>query len=112
MFPCTTLDGCEWDQGLWEKEGDQRLSKGFRGARVPSYILRPEAIESVFLLYRITELEEFRDAAWNVFQSIQKATETEYGNAAIEDVTVNGHRQNEILWRYFYLREFRHVLID
>lgn len=90
MLACDSLDGCEWDEERWKREGNDRLPKGFTSARDPFYILRPEAIESVFLLYRITGLQEFEDAAWQMFQSIQKATETKYGNAAIEDVTVTG----------------------
>jgi len=90
MFPCERLDGCDWDEEKWKNEGDHRLRKGFKGAPVPSYILRPEAIESVFLLHRITGHRDFQDTAWRMFQSIQKATETEFGNAGIEDVTVRG----------------------
>lgn len=90
MLACASLDGCEWDEERWKREGDDQLPRGFTNARDPYYILRPEAIESIFILYRITGLQEFEDAAWQMFQSIQNATETEYGNAAIEDVTVTG----------------------
>ncbi|TVY78220.1 putative mannosyl-oligosaccharide alpha-1,2-mannosidase 1B [Lachnellula suecica] len=95
MLPCDSLDGCEWDQEIWEKKGNQKLPKGFINARDPSYLLRPEAIESVFLLYRITGMVEFRDAAWDMFQSIQNATETEFGNARIDDVTVSDSPPNK-----------------
>lgn len=91
MIPCDTLDGCEWDEERWEKEvNNKKLPKGFVRSRDKFYLLRPEAIESVFLLYRITGRKEFQEAAWQMFQSIQKATETEYGNAGIDDVTVTG----------------------
>ena len=90
LFACDSLSNCEWDEKRWERYGDQRLPKGIKNARDPSYILRPEAMESVFVLYRITGLKEFQDSAWQMFQSIQQATETEYGNAAIDDVTVIG----------------------
>ena len=36
---------------------------------------------------------EFRDAAWDMFQAIQNATETEFGNARINDVTVPGSQK-------------------
>jgi mannosyl-oligosaccharide alpha-1,2-mannosidase len=91
MIACDSLDGCAWNEELWTRERQQeRLPPGFITARVPYYMLRPEAIESVFLLYRITGLKEFQDAAWQMFESIQRVTETEFGNAGIEDVTVSG----------------------
>lgn len=63
------------------------MKKGFSNAREPKYILRPEAIESLFLLYRITGEEELRDMAWRMFESIVKSTETELAYSAIADVT-------------------------
>lgn len=50
--------------------------------------IRPEAIESVFILYRITGDVSFQDKAWKMFQSIDKYTKTEIANAALDDVTV------------------------
>lgn len=90
MIPCPTLASCEWDASRWAREGDPTLKMGFRNARDPRYILRPEAIESVFILYRVTGNEELRDIAWRMFESIIKATETPIANSAISDVTVTG----------------------
>jgi len=96
LVPCKSLKKCKWDENRWLKavntdmDGRDTLPKGFQNARDPSYMLRPEALESVFILYRITGHEEYREAAWRMFQSIQNATETTYGNAAIKDVTSTG----------------------
>ncbi|GJC85861.1 endoplasmic reticulum mannosyl-oligosaccharide 1,2-alpha-mannosidase [Colletotrichum liriopes] len=84
----STTEKCQWDDKKWEQEGDKRLRKGFKNARDPKYILRPEAIESVFLLYRMTGQQDLQDIAWYMFQSVMKATETEFANSAIADVTV------------------------
>lgn len=87
MWPCDNTTTCAWDEQLWQSSsGSHDFPKGFRAVRESSYILRPEAIESVFLLYRITGLEEFRDSAWTMFEAIVKATETEFGNAGILNV--------------------------
>ena len=118
LVACESLSGCQWNETLWiheTRKGENwttPLPKGFRNARDPKYILRPEAIESVFLLYRITGLEEFREAAWDMFQAIEKATSTPYGNAAINDVTTKDvptqQDSMESFWlaetlKYFYL---------
>lgn len=117
MVACDTLDGCAWDEERWRRElqadnqGYDGLPPGFTNARVPSYILRPEAIESVFLLYRMTGQQELQEAAWEMFLSIQKATTTDYCNAAIDDVNSASPTQldsMESFWlaetlKYFYL---------
>ncbi|KAI8159335.1 hypothetical protein K4K49_002700 [Colletotrichum sp. SAR 10_70] len=113
---------CPWDEKKWEQDGDKRLKKGFRNARDPRYILRPEAIESVFLLYRMTGKQDLQDIAWRMFQSIIKATGTEHANSAIADVTVPPDKTHKIdsmesFWlaetlKYFYLIFSPHELIS
>lgn len=92
---CPGLEPCEWDETRWAAEGDQQLAKGFRHARDPRYILRPEAIESIFYLYRVTGHEELRSIAWEMFQSVVKATETGLAYSAIKDVRVMGETEKE-----------------
>ncbi|KAJ9662745.1 hypothetical protein H2198_001194 [Neophaeococcomyces mojaviensis] len=119
MVQCPNLDRCKWEEQKWydavlnDYDGREDLPKGFHSARDPSYSLRGEAIESVFMMYRITGHEEYREHAWRMFEAIQAATETEYGNAAIEDVTTSTGKPMQTdamdsLWlsatlKYFYL---------
>ncbi|KAK5945778.1 hypothetical protein PMZ80_002986 [Knufia obscura] len=111
LVPCESLEGCEWDEQKWleavtnDEDGRDTLPKGFQNAREPAYLLRPEALESAFILYRITGQEEYREAAWEMFQSIQKVTETEYGYAAIEDVTVTGKPEQRDSMESFWMAE-------
>jgi mannosyl-oligosaccharide alpha-1,2-mannosidase len=74
-------------------------------------LARPEAIESVFILYRITGDIKYQDIAWTMFQSIRKHTKTKISFAAIADVTVDKPPKidsSESFWmaetlKYFYL---------
>lgn len=91
----------------------ERLPVGMSSVRSKDYILRPEAIESVFIMYRLTGDEKWREKGWKMWQSIQEATRTEYGYSAIHDVmrpdwTKNHKDQTESFWlaetlKYFYL---------
>lgn len=98
LVPCETLAGCEWDENKWsatlpsQRAKSHRIPKGFSNIREPKYILRPEALESVFIMYRITGDVQYQDAAWKMFQAIEAATATEFGNSAIRDVTVDPAR--------------------
>ena len=117
MVKCPSTKTCRWDENVWiaerEKRGEykEHLPKGFTTAKDPRYLLRPEAIESVFVLWRVTGEEEFREAAWTMFEAVRDATDTPLANAAIEDVTVAGSKQTDYMesfWmaetlKYFYL---------
>ena len=90
------------------------LAPGFTDIIDPRYILRPEAIESVFILYRITGDRKLQQKAWNMFQAIETHAKTDIAYAAIEDVTVGRVKDTrhsdsmESFWtaetlKYFYL---------
>lgn len=93
MVPCPDRNMCVWAEEEWQEEVSKRpewqphLPKGFTTAKDPRYILRPEAIESIFYMYRITGRKEYQDIAWDMFTSIVAATEVPLGNAAVVDVT-------------------------
>ncbi|KAK0625495.1 glycoside hydrolase [Bombardia bombarda] len=113
IMACDFLQSaCSWDEQKWWREGNPWLTKGFTDMPDPRYNLRPEAIESLFLLYRITGKEDLRDIAWTMFNSVMNATKTEFANSAITDVTVDYETKKldsmESFWmaetlKYFYL---------
>ncbi len=102
VLPCPKSTGCDWDERIWyealnkeyrggSKEGktdvevkqhveevikERRLPKGFIGVDDRRYILRPEAIESVFIMWRITGKREYEEAAWRMFEAVEKISRT------------------------------------
>lgn len=90
---------------------DNRLSSDFSDIFDRRYILRSEAIESVFILYRITEDVTLQDAAWRMFQAIEKHIRISIASSAISDVTLPDPLKNDRMksfWlaetlKYFYL---------
>jgi len=102
MVPCDSRLSCPWDEQKWREIiasrfpentdvdkiiAEKRLPPGFTDITDSRYILRPEAIESVFILYRTTGQEYFLDAAWDMFTAITNATESAFANAALSDIT-------------------------
>ncbi|PVH78996.1 glycoside hydrolase family 47 protein [Cadophora sp. DSE1049] len=67
---------------------ERRLPEGITAIDDRRYILRPEAIESVFLMYRMTGKSEYMEAAWRMFQAVEKISRTGIAAAAIADVTI------------------------
>jgi mannosyl-oligosaccharide alpha-1,2-mannosidase len=49
------------------------------------YRLRPETLESLFYLYRITGNSTYRDWSWKIIQAINKTARTKYGFAKVVD---------------------------
>ena len=47
----------------------------------------PEAIESVFIMYRITGDSYWREKGWAMFEAIRKYTTSKFGASGLEDVT-------------------------
>ncbi|KAF2259993.1 seven-hairpin glycosidase [Lojkania enalia] len=90
---------------------EERLPPGVTHIKARNYILRPEAIESVWYMYRITGDPYWREAGWQMFEAINTHTRAEFGNSAIDDVTRSAPDlldEMESFWlaetlKYFYL---------
>lgn len=58
------------------------------------YILRPETVESLFLAYRVTGHEKYREWGWDIFQAIQAHCRVPTGGyAGVEDVQAQPSKQ-------------------
>jgi len=87
MVKCPSRSNCTWDEALWFSErNSDNAPPGFASIDDSRYILRPEALESVFYLYRITGDPQWQEYAWEMFSAVERYTRTELANAAIEDV--------------------------
>lgn len=63
-----------------------KLVPGFVSMNDKRYILRPEAIESVWYMYRITGDPVWQEKGWRMWEAVVHATRTEFGHSAIGDV--------------------------
>ena len=100
LIPCK--GGCEYDEAVWKSSlmevalGNQEIfDEMVKDGNSPppftlisnsAYLLRPEAIESVFVLYRATGDLVLQEKGWKMFQAIEKATRTDIAHAALKDV--------------------------
>lgn len=88
---------CDYDDRYFKEHASRhsefheqtRLPPGFATAKDPRYILRPEAIESVFVLWRVTGDPEWQEAAWEMWKAVSQGTwaEDAQASAAVLDVT-------------------------
>lgn len=90
---------------------EERLPPGYTKIKARDYRLRPEAIESVFIMYRITGDESWREKGWTMFNAVDRATKTDVAHAAVKDVTSQLMEQDDTMesfWlaetlKYYYL---------
>ncbi|KAK2877048.1 hypothetical protein FQN49_001455 [Arthroderma sp. PD_2] len=124
---CEDRNNCPWDEELWRQGIDdnfytgektiddhikeQSLTPGIIKVPDKRYILRPEAIESIFVLYRLTGDSSLLDRAWNMFNTIIQHTITDIAHAGLDDCTSPHPTKSdrmESFWfaetlKYFYL---------
>jgi mannosyl-oligosaccharide alpha-1,2-mannosidase len=114
LLKCPNATSCTWNEQAWhddiasradsseEKDplrniANLRLPEGFTAIDDRRYILRPEAIESVFIMYRTTGEQSWQAAAWDMWTAIMRSTDTDIGNSALLDVSVeNPPRQDSM----------------
>ncbi|KAJ5659574.1 Glycoside hydrolase family 47 [Penicillium longicatenatum] len=96
---------------LSQTDRDYHLPAGMVSIASPDYYLRPEAIESIFIMYRLTGDDAWRRKGWKMFEAVSKYTRTELANAAIVDVMSSKPVKKDTMesfWlaetlKYFYL---------
>jgi len=84
------------------------------GAGAPHYLLRPEAVESFFVLYHLTGDPVYREWGWEVFQSIERYCKTDAGYGQLRDVRQT-HEPAEDSMESFFLAEtmkYLYLLFD
>jgi mannosyl-oligosaccharide alpha-1,2-mannosidase len=65
-------------------------------------ILRPETVESLFYLWRLTGNKTYQEWGWNIFQAFEKNSRTESGYVGLKDVN-SGIKDNKM--QSFFLAE-------
>lgn len=129
LLKCSnTTATCMWNEKAWHDDvasradsatetdplyniANLRLPQGFTAIDDRRYILRPEAIESVFIMYRTTGEQAWQAAAWDMWTAIMRATDTDIGNSALGDVSAESPPRvdsMESFWmaetlKYFFL---------
>jgi Glycosyl hydrolase family 47 len=74
------------------------------GRGAPHYLLRPEAVESFFILNQLTGDPVYREWGWEVFQAIEKYCKAKYAYGALSNVQ-DVHGQPRDKMESFFLAE-------
>ncbi|KAL9713657.1 hypothetical protein Ac2012v2_003268 [Leucoagaricus gongylophorus] len=72
---------------------------------ISSYLLRPEALETFFYMWKLTGDIKWRERGWSIFEAIEKHAKTRYGYASISDVDRERPGPNKNEMPSFFLAE-------
>jgi mannosyl-oligosaccharide alpha-1,2-mannosidase len=75
------------------------------------YQLRPETIESLYVMYRFTGLKKYRDFAWTIFQHIEQECKVAFGYATIRDVDQKPPRHDDHMDSYFLAETLKYLYL-
>lgn len=65
-------------------------------------LLRPETVESLFILYRITEDPRYREWGWQIFEAFEKFTKVDSGGyTSLNDVTMLPPQRRDKMETFF-----------
>ncbi|KAJ8481787.1 hypothetical protein ONZ45_g15193 [Pleurotus djamor] len=77
----------------------------------PSYLLRPETIESLYLLWRITGDLRWRERGWWIFQSIERETKTQSGYSSVGTVEMSPAKHDDTMPSYFLAETLKYLYL-
>ncbi|KAM9991296.1 hypothetical protein ACTFIZ_004711 [Dictyostelium cf. discoideum] len=97
----TSATGLGPESAYLNQNGDAEV---FGHSAASYYILRPETVESLFILYRLTGDTIYQDWAWKIFESINSVCKTNNGYVGIRDVS-NIHSQRDDNQQSFFMAE-------
>ena len=76
-------------------------------------LLRPETVESLYYLYKITKNKKYQDYGWKIFEAFEKYTKVETGGyTSIDDVTSPENlRPRDKMESYFLAETFKYLYL-
>jgi hypothetical protein len=75
-------------------------------------LLRPEAVESLFVMYRVTHNETYRNWAWNIFRAIEKHTRYEHGGyTSLDTVLETPPLRRDSMESFFLAETLKYLLL-
>lgn len=78
----------------------------------PKYLLRPETVESLFILYRVTGDESLREIGWSIFLDIEKWCRTPSGFSGLKDVRdTTDERFNNSQQSFFHAETLKYLYL-
>lgn len=90
----------------FEGPSDFRIGRG-----APHYLLRPEAVESMFVLNQLTGDPVYREWGWEVFQAIEKYCKTQFAYGALSNVQNTNAKPRDKMESFFLAETLKYLYL-
>eukprot|EP00979_Chaetoceros_neogracilis_P004720 scaffold815_cov273-Chaetoceros_neogracile.AAC.26 len=80
-------------------------------AKQKSYLLRPETVETMFILNSITGDPIYREWGWEIFQSIEKYCKTEIAYGSLDDVMDTDKAPKDSMESFFLAETMKYLFL-
>mmetsp|Transcript_55295 Transcript_55295/g.83666 ORF Transcript_55295/g.83666 Transcript_55295/m.83666 type:complete len:648 (+) Transcript_55295:138-2081(+) len=86
--------------------------KDFESGRgAPHYLLRPEALESMFILYHLTGDPIYREWGWEMFSAIERYCRAQGGYGSLKDVRKTFDGPNDSMESFFLAETLKYAYL-
>ncbi|EIW79097.1 glycoside hydrolase family 47 protein [Coniophora puteana RWD-64-598 SS2] len=93
------------------KDRDRIFAERDYGLKNAAYYLRPEAVESFYLLWRTTGDVRWRHHGWDMFQAIEKITKVEAGYACVHNVHLEDYKLHDEMPSFFLAETLKYLYL-
>ncbi|XP_068212905.1 mannosyl-oligosaccharide 1,2-alpha-mannosidase IA isoform X1 [Palaemon carinicauda] len=92
-----------------------RFTEGMEARALKSsekyYILRPEAIESWFYMWRLTKDQKYREWAWSAVLALEKYCRVEAGFSGIQNVYMETPQKDDVQQSFIFAETFKYLYL-
>ncbi|KAF8909304.1 glycoside hydrolase family 47 protein [Gymnopilus junonius] len=79
--------------------------------RKPGYLLRPETVESLYVLWKVTGDEKWRSRGWDIFEALERETKTSNGYASLQFVDRIPSQKVDSMPSYFLAETLKYLYL-
>lgn len=95
------------EEAIFSNKASDALPKIFN----PSYLLRPEYIESIFVLHRLTGDIRYQEMGWTVFEGLEHYCKRQSGYTGLKDISNPGEGLIDDMPSYFIAETLKYFLL-
>ncbi|KAJ7210456.1 glycoside hydrolase family 47 protein [Mycena pura] len=93
-----------------ERQTGKGLGRDY-AIRQKEYLLRPEVVESFYILWRVTGETRWREMGWRIFQAIERETRTSSGYAGLKTVEISPGLKMDQMPSYFLAETLKYLYL-